>query len=175
MAVDRPKRVHIIGGAGSGKSYLARKLGAALNLPVCNLDDLFWANDEETYGIRAKPGERDGKLEEFVAQDGWVVEGAYHGWVEASFERADIILVLRPGPWLRDARILKRFVSRRLGIEKTSKKETISGLVALLRWNHGYDGDNLARALKQLQAHEGKVHTFRKADQAVACVLGEIE
>ena len=31
-----------MGGPGSGKSYIAGKLGAQLGVAVCNLDELFW-------------------------------------------------------------------------------------------------------------------------------------
>lgn len=36
------KRIAIIGCGGSGKSYLARQLGAALELPVTHLDALYY-------------------------------------------------------------------------------------------------------------------------------------
>lgn len=165
------KQIHIIGGPGSGKSYLARKLCAALNVPLCELDDLFWANDQETYGNRAEPAERDNKLRQFISSDGWIVEGVYYAWVSDSFERADAIVVLSPGPLVRDFRILRRFVLRKLGFQQSAKKETVSSLVALIRWNHSYDRNNLVASLEHLQAHESKVHTFRTADQAAAFVM----
>lgn len=37
-----PKRIVILGNAGSGKSSLARQLGEQLALPVVHLDTLFW-------------------------------------------------------------------------------------------------------------------------------------
>ncbi|MBN2307832.1 MAG: DNA topology modulation protein FlaR [Candidatus Hydrogenedentes bacterium] len=170
-----PRRIHIVGGPGSGKSYLGRTLAAALGVPVCDLDSLFWDNDHATYGVRAEPDVRDRKLAEFVAQDGWVVEGVYHAWVGASFERAEAIVVLRPGPILRDARIVRRFLARKLGLERAVKKETLAGLIGLLRWNHGYDNDNLARALDALEPYEHKVHAFRSADAAAAFLLATPE
>ena len=164
-------RIHIIGGPGSGKSYLARRFSDALGLPVCDLDDLFWANEGGGYGVRAEPALRDERFREFIAQEAWVVEGVYHQWVAEGFARADVILVLRAGPMLRDVRILRRFVARRLGLVPSSKKGTFSGLMALLRWNHGYDGDNLVRALEALRIHEQKCRSFGAADEAFSFVL----
>ena len=36
------KRIMIIGGAGSGKSSLARALGDITGLPVVHIDTLYW-------------------------------------------------------------------------------------------------------------------------------------
>ena len=172
MNASRPERVHIMGGAGSGKSYLAERLGRALDLPICDLDDLFWASDQNTYDVPAKPDQRDERLRQFVARNRWIVEGVYHQWVGESFQRADVILLLTPRLILRDGRIVRRFLFRKFGFVETTKKETLAGLVSLIRWNHAYDGDNLGRALACLKPHEHKLHTFSSADQAAAFVLG---
>jgi adenylate kinase family enzyme len=39
------KRVAILGRGGAGKSTLAQKLSYALDLPVIELDSLFWQPD----------------------------------------------------------------------------------------------------------------------------------
>ncbi|MCP4644641.1 MAG: DNA topology modulation protein FlaR [bacterium] len=169
---DKLQRIHILGGPGSGKSYLARRLAAALGAPVCHLDDLFWDNDADTYGVRADPGKRGEALREFVARDGWVVEGVYHqDWVHESFQRADAIVVLTPSVWVRDGRIAKRFIGRKVGWVPAPKRETFLGQLSLLRWNHGYNRDNLARTMEVLDGFAPKVHTFRSADDAAASIL----
>ena len=45
-------KLFIIGAAGSGKTTLASKLSKELHLITVNLDDLFWVNSINTYGIK---------------------------------------------------------------------------------------------------------------------------
>jgi hypothetical protein len=75
-----------------------------------------------------------------------VIEGAYHTWVTPSFVRADLIIMLTPSVWLRDWRIIKRFVVRHLGMAPASTHETVSSLWRLIRWNHRYDQERLVPA-----------------------------
>ena len=35
-------KIHIIGGPGSGKTWLADRLSAEFNVPAFDLDDIFW-------------------------------------------------------------------------------------------------------------------------------------
>ena len=116
------QRIHIIGGPGSGKSYAAKHLSTRLGIPAHDLDDLFWDSAAQSYGVRASDADRDAKLMSITAEDTWIVESVYYRWLRPSFERADIIFVLRPNVFVRDWRILKRFVTRKLGINPTKEK-----------------------------------------------------
>jgi adenylate kinase family enzyme len=140
-------RIHIIGGPGSGKSYIAAKLAQRFSLPAYALDDLFWDRAAQRYGIRADSTERDLQLANILAQDGWIVEGVYYQWLAPSFDAADIIIALTPSVWVRHWRVVKRFVLRRLG-KLPSKSESAADLWRLLRWSHAYDTGNLAQARK---------------------------
>jgi len=157
-------KVHIIGGPGSGKSYLANRLSVSLGVSSYDLDDLFWDNTAKSYGIRAEPETRDRKLHEILQCSGWIIEGVYHQWLDDSFRNAEAIVVLKPNVWLRDWRILKRFIVRKLGLSQ-GKRETFKGLVELLRWNHGYDSDNLTRARSVLEPYRDKMIECRRASE----------
>jgi len=79
-------------------------------------------------------------------QDAWVIEGAYYKWVTPSFERADIIILLNPYVWIRDWRIMKRYLRQLLGKSPARKKETLASFFNLLQWNHTYEKNELAPA-----------------------------
>jgi adenylate kinase family enzyme len=166
------QRIHIIGGPGSGKTYAARHLSDSLGIPTCDLDDLFWDSAAQSYGVRASDNDRDAKLLSITDKDKWVIEGVYYRWLKPSFERADIIFVLRPNVLVRDWRILKRFVNRKFGIVPT-KKETVLDLYRLIEWNHKYDGDNLNRAMDFIREFEHKVVVCRCADDLLSSVWHE--
>jgi adenylate kinase family enzyme len=166
------QRIHIIGGPGSGKSYAARHLSHRLGVPAYDLDDLFWDSTAQNYGVRAPDADRDAKLMSITDAAAWIIEGVYYHWLRPSFERADIIFVLRPNVFLRDWRILKRFVSRKFGILGT-KKERVLDLCHLIQWNHNYDGDNLQRAMNFIRDFEDKVVNCRCADDLLVSVANE--
>ena len=84
----RPRRIAIIGNAGGGKSMLARRLGAALDLPVRVVDDVQWLP-----GWQRAPLERVAAAHaDWLAADGWVIDG-WGGWdlIEARFRAADAV------------------------------------------------------------------------------------
>ena len=138
-------RIHIFGGPGSGKSFVAAELSRRLGIPAYDLDDLFWDPSASRYGVRAEAAGRDRRLAAIVAQDGWVIEGVYYGWLARSFEAADIIIALSPPIWVRHWRVIRRFVLRKLG-HTTAKHESLMDLWRLLRWSHAYDRQHLAEA-----------------------------
>ena len=140
-------RIHIIGGPGSGKSYIAAKLAQSFKIPVCDLDELFWNHSAQHYGIRTDPKERDQELVNFLNQDGWIIEGVYYQWLAPSFDAADVIVALTPSIWIRHWRVVKRFNLRRSG-KIPAKRESARDLWNLLRWSHAYDAGNLIKARK---------------------------
>lgn len=86
-------RVHVVGGPGSGKTTLAGHLGAALGVPVYDLDAVAYPTH------RKRPGrERQAAAERIAARPVWVTEGLYLGWVEPLLNRADAIVWLDV-PW----------------------------------------------------------------------------
>ena len=114
-------------------------------MPAYDLDDLFWDPRTSRYGVRAEAEGRDRRLAAIVAQDGWVIEGVYYGWLGPSFDRADLIIELSPSVWVRHRRVIRRFVLRRLG-RGGSKRESLADLWRLLRWSHTYDARHLIEA-----------------------------
>ncbi|MEC0243623.1 hypothetical protein P4H66_27775 [Paenibacillus dokdonensis] len=134
------KRIHIIGGSGSGKSYISALLSQKLNIPHYDLDDIFWDNNAEVYGIRAPEEQRNQKLIEIIGQDSWIIEGVYRSsWVDPSFLVAEKIIVLMPTLSVQEMRIWKRYEERISGIVTSKKKETLEGVKDLLEWNEQYN------------------------------------
>lgn len=144
-------RIHILGGPGSGKSFVAAKLAKQFGIPAYNLDDLFWDQAALNYGVRADPERRDRQLAVIVSQDGWIIEGVYYQWLAPSFKAADIIIALKPSIWIRHWRVMRRFILRKLG-RIPSKRESPADLRRLLRWSHYYDRTNLVEAREFIAA-----------------------
>jgi adenylate kinase family enzyme len=123
------KKIHLIGGPGSGKTSAGVALAHRFGLPHLDLDEIFWEREATTFGPQTAPAVRDAALAAFIAQRAWVVEGAY------------------VGPWLQ----------RKLGLRplKQHKRETLKGLWKLYQYNHGYDQTHIPEA-KALLAGLGR-------------------
>ena len=149
-------KIHIIGGPGTGKTYLAEKLTKQFGIPHYDLDDLQWDNQSENYGTKRDPQERDALLNRILEKDVWIIEGVYYAWCGRCFEKADRIYVLDVPRYQYRYRIIRRFIRRKLGLEK-GKKETLKSLSDLLKWADKYQKSNLAEIRKILKTFPEKV------------------
>jgi adenylate kinase family enzyme len=73
-------KIHIIGGSGTGKSYISEKLSCKFNIPHFDLDNIFWDNTAETYGTKMPVGERTEMLNDILKNNHWIIEGVSLVW-----------------------------------------------------------------------------------------------
>lgn len=168
-------KIHIIGGPGSGKTYLSDVIAKNFNIDRYDLDDIFWDNAVDAYGIKADEKKRDKDLLKILAGDSWVIEGVYYGWLYRSFQKADIIFVLKTNVFLRDWRIIKRFLMRKTGRQYAGKKETLGQLVNLIKWNHSYDANQLKEAEKMIKVFNYKTVEIKNNNLDVVGFLGRLK
>jgi hypothetical protein len=113
-------RIYIVGGPGSGKTTLAAALGRQLRLPVLRLDEhLDWKRprggatverDSAGHPTEAILAARRALIADYLARDGWVVEGAEPVFVEAFATATDLIVWCDPPFWTVAIRIVRRHV-----------------------------------------------------------------
>lgn len=149
-------KIHIIGGSGSGKTYLAEKLSRKYLIQHYDLDDLQWDNKAESYGVKRNADVRQEMLREILEKDQWIIEGVYYKWCRQCFADADQIYLLEVPRRVYRYRIIKRFIKRKLGLEK-GKKETLKSLRDLLKWADSYCEKDMSEIKKILEPYENKV------------------
>jgi adenylate kinase family enzyme len=169
------RRIHIIGGSGSGKSYIAQKLSSQIDIETYDLDNIFWDNSFDTFGKKANPEVRDFKLGEIISRDAWIIEGVYYAWLQRSFEKADAIFILKPSIYLQHKRVILRFLKRKIGVIKSKKKETIIGLFNLIKWNHKYNKFDIPKIIDLLYDFKGKIIIVEDNEEILKYVLKNIQ
>lgn len=101
------QRIAILGRGGAGKSTLARRLGERLDLPVVELDGLFWRPD-----LTPTPPEEWAQVQRRVlAAERWIVDGdlgPFDSALPERLARAELILVLDFPLWRCAWRALRR-------------------------------------------------------------------
>jgi adenylate kinase family enzyme len=166
------RKIHIIGGAGSGKTYAAGRIAEMLGIRAHDLDNIFWDNTDKSYNLKAIPEVRDKRLEEILLTESWIIEGVYYQWLKESFQQADVIIILKPHYIICTFRIISRFIKRKIGIIPSKKKETIQGLIELIQWNQRYNKEDIPDIIRLLKPYNDKMRIFSKADDAVDYING---
>ena len=103
-------------------------------------------------------------LHDILQQPDWIIDGVYYDWTQQSFEEADVIYVLDIPKWLYKFRIIKRFVKRKIGLEK-GKKETLKSVYKLLKWTDTFQNKNMNEIFRILEPHKEKVIFIKKKEE----------
>lgn len=122
-------KVHILGGAGSGKTVLAQHLAARMSVPHYDFDRIG-----QRFGPRPQPYVDATRA--IVLQPGWISEGIYVLIIDLLLEAADYIVVLDI-PWsVAAARIVRRHITTSL--RGTNRYPGMKLLVQLLKGSRRY-------------------------------------
>ncbi|MCR8644483.1 hypothetical protein NV379_17650 [Paenibacillus sp. N1-5-1-14] len=152
-------QIHILGGAGSGKSYIANELSIRWSIPHFDMDDIYWDNSVEMFGVKNPEDIRDQKLSSIVDQFAWINEGVYISWMDPSFASADYIFVLTVPLEMQEERIWTRYEQRKSGLLPSKKKETIESVQELIEWNRNYNQVSLQHFLNH-SIYQNKIVTL---------------
>lgn len=99
-----PSRIMIIGGPGSGKTWLAARLGDRYSLPVHCVDHAVW----DRHGKLRSNSEIDRITRAWAGEGRWVIEGGNTRTYGDRLARADTLIRLCPPRLLRMTRVFRR-------------------------------------------------------------------
>ncbi|GAA0508398.1 hypothetical protein Ade02nite_61770 [Paractinoplanes deccanensis] len=112
------RRVLVVGGPGTGKTTLARRLSATLDVPHHDLDRIAYeptAPDAPFWQWTRVPAERRLVAAQILpATAGWVADGLYAGWTAPLRDAADTVVWLDLPAFVAVPRVLRRAAVHRL-------------------------------------------------------------
>ena len=152
------KRIVILGCAGTGKTLLAKRIGAAASMPVVCLDEIWRRLPAPPDAVTFRAA-----LREAHAGDSWVSEGNFS---EVSFDirlpRSELIV------WLERSRMLCMWRSC-VRVFRTGEKHQLRDLGRVLAYIRGFERRNRAIIEAERMKHGGSVpvlHLHSAADTA---------
>ena len=148
-------RIYIIGGLGSGKSFLSKKLSEKSGLEYFEMDKIVFK--ESKFEERTEQ-ERNVIFENILKKDNWILEGTFtEEWIVPGLSRATKIIYLSTLPSLRLFRFMKRIIKQ--GIHK--QNNLLNRIKLVLGFKHK-EWNRTAEKYKQLlEPFKSKVITLR--------------
>lgn len=152
-----PKKIHLIGSVGSGKTTLAQEISSRLDIPHYELDNVVRLR-RKTGDIKRTDQEREVYLNSIIHSDNWIIEGVHFGdWVDNCFHHADLIVFLDTNYSIRIHRIIKRFLKQKLRLEKSNYKPKWSMLFKMLKWNRDFEKVSKVKFFKEFGQYKDKI------------------
>lgn len=155
-------KIYIVGAVSSGKSTLAKKLSKELKIPYKSLDDVVYDINEPNScsNIKRRDSERDKLFNSIINENNWIIEDVGRSCFKDGLKKSDKIILLETNKYIRNYRIVKRFIKQKLGLEKCGYTPNLKMLKLMLKWSKDYDsGKDKLKA--RISIYEEKVIILR--------------
>ena len=84
------RKVLVIGSGGAGKTTLAKRLGARLNIELIHLDSIYW----NPGWVETPKAEWLKMVEELIKREAWIMDGNYSGTLDLRIRACDTVIFL---------------------------------------------------------------------------------
>ena len=151
---DSPiRRIRIIGGAGSGKTTLGKKLSDLIGFQLISLD--HYAKKIKGMHIEAS----EVFMESFITQTSWIIEGVQdEGVFSRTIDSADVIIFLDYELSQRRRLLIKRYLGIKSNRLETRRKCSLKQLIHLMKWNRQFDAKKTDLVTKLEQTNKLIIH-----------------
>jgi len=119
------RRINVVGTSGSGKSTFSRQLAEVLDLPHCEMDQLFWKPD----WVAATDEELFESVRQVTETESWVLDGNYTRTTPVKWSRVELVIWLDMSFLRTLSRVTRRVMYRSFSQTEiwpgTGNKETL--------------------------------------------------
>ena len=163
-------KILIIGGSGSGKSYLANKLSEKLNIPVLHLDTIFWSPG----WVKREKSKFLSDLESFMKNETGIIDGYYESSFLERINWCDTIIFLDFSTFNLLQSVILRFIKIKfLGATRHTIAEGCPEKIDLefLKWVYSFNKDNREKIVSYITNSKKKVYILRNKGEVDKFIL----
>jgi len=169
MDIHDYKKIIIVGSAGSGKSWLAKKLAEITGYPLTHLDNEFWRPG----WVETPKDEWTEKQFKLISGDRWIIDGNYGGTMELRFAAADLIILLDISRFVCACSAIRRHGKKRSDLPGYLSEKFDSEFADFLKWIWSYPKNGKLRVLSLHKKYPEKAFLILKSRGAVGRFLTE--
>lgn len=164
-------RVAVVGSIGVGKSVLAQRLGALLDVRVYDFDDVYWRRDRE----RLPEDEWAALLGKILGMQRWILDGFPLSVTKEPLDRADTVIFLDLPRRTSVFSVLRRELAR-VSRSRTRSPERARMFNALLfRWIWRFPVDHRPELLRALSRNRSQRVVIFRSRREVRRFLSSVE
>ncbi|MEO1782124.1 DNA topology modulation protein FlaR [Enterococcus diestrammenae] len=131
-------KIYIVGSVASGKTTLAKKLSKQLAIDYFEADCI--AYHQTTNGrVKRSPEEQVQEIMAIDACGEWIIEGVYRREYHCLLALSDKIIFLDTPLWVRNYRIVTRFIKQQLQLEACEYHSDIQMLQMMFKWTKDFE------------------------------------
>lgn len=145
-------RIIIIGSAGSGKSYLAKKIAEITGYPLIHLDNEFW----NPGWVKTPRDEWIKKQKNMMASEQWIIDGNYDSTLELRFEACDVIIFLDINRFICMLGAIKRHGKKRSDLPDYCEEKFDKEFLEFLKWIWSFSKVSKPKILALRKAYQDK-------------------
>lgn len=151
-------KILILGPSACGKTTLAKKIENKYNIPRIEIDDIVLQYEEDY--------ERQKALDIFLENNTeWIIDDLGRSLYYKCWDEADIILFIDIPKSIVKFRQIKRYILRKLHIQKNNKDNNLKTLCFGLKMDNNYYKEVMPKKKKKLEEYPDKVFYINKAKQ----------
>jgi len=163
MDLSKVKRIILVGSAGSGKSWLAKRLANITDYKMIHLDCEFWQPD----WTKTPKEEWIEKQKEFIKGEKWIIDGNYKSSMELRFAAADLVIFLDINRFVCMWSALKRHGKKRSDLPDYLEEKMNLEFIDFLKWIWSFKKTGKRRILDLHEKYSEKEFLVLKSRKAV--------